>query len=93
MRLIYQEAYNMAKRKSALTMPVDFSPALSDFMGKSRGKRTDVIKKVWAHIKKHGLQDENRRRIIYPDNVLSELIGEKPIDMFEMTRKISKHIG
>lgn len=80
-------------RGSALTKPVKFSPALADFMGKSSGKRTDVMKKVWAYIKKHDLQDDVKRRIIHPDDVLSELIGSKSLDMFEMTKKLNKHIG
>lgn len=80
-------------RGSALTKPVDYSPELAEFMGKDSGKRTDVMKKVWAYIKKHGLQDEKKRRIIHPDDTLAELLGPKSLDMFQMTKKLSKHIG
>jgi upstream activation factor subunit UAF30 len=38
------------------------SPALSVIVGAKPQPRTEVTKKLWAYIKKHGLQDKKERR-------------------------------
>ena len=81
----------MAKKGSALTKPLPLSDELADFMGKDKASRAEVTKKVWAHIKKNDLQDEDNRRMIIPDDVLEPIIGSKPINMMKMTGQISKH--
>jgi len=67
------------------------SDDLADFMGASTASRPEVVKKLWAYIKKHDLQDPDAKRIIIPDETLEPLIGSKPIDMMKMTKKISAH--
>lgn len=66
---------------SALTKKCELSDALADFMGRDTASRAEVIKAVWAHIKKEGLQDDEKRRIIHPDEALEPILGSKPIDM------------
>jgi chromatin remodeling complex protein RSC6 len=67
------------------------SDELADFMNADTASRPEVVKKLWAYIKKHDLQDPDKRRIIIPDDTLAPLIGAKPIDMMKMTKKLSEH--
>lgn len=78
------------KGSTALSRPVPYSGPLAKFMGKSSGPRTDVVKKIWAHIKRKNLQDPNNRRMIRPDATLAPIIGSRPIHMMSMTKAYSK---
>lgn len=73
--------------------PVGVSEVLAKIVGKGPMARTEVTKKLWEYIKKHKLQDKVNKRNINPDENLSKVFGSnKPIDMFKMTSKISKHL-
>lgn len=76
-----------------LSQALPLSEELQAVVGKSKASRPQVMKAIWAYIKKHDLQDPDKKRIIVPDDVLGEVIGHKPIDMLKMTKKISEHIG
>ena len=55
--------------------------------------RTEVTKKLWAYIKKNGLQDKKNRRNINADATLKAVFGGKAtVNMFEMTKLVSKHV-
>lgn len=81
-----------AKKPSAFMKPVGVSDALAKIVGKGPMPRTEITKKLWDYIKKHKLQDPKVKRNINPDELLSEVLGKKTIDMFKMTSKISDHI-
>ncbi|KPK33550.1 MAG: hypothetical protein AMS24_00725 [Chlamydiae bacterium SM23_39] len=84
----------MAKQKTSKFMqPMKLSAALEAVIGKGPMPRTQVIKKLWAYIKKHRLQDPKNKREIVPDPKLGEVIGKKKINMFEMTKKVNKHLS
>jgi len=72
--------------------PVYLSEELEAIVGKGPMPRTEITKKLWAYIKKHKLQDKENRRNINPDDKLAKVLGSKPIDMFKMVSKLSKHI-
>lgn len=72
--------------------PVEISDELKDIIGPGPMPRTEVIKKLWAYIKKHQRQDAKNKRNIIPDEKLAKVFGTKnPIDMFQMTKMVSKH--
>lgn len=73
--------------------PVKLSSVLEEVIGHGPMPRTEVTKKVWEYIKKHNLQDQKNKRNINPDPKLSKVFGSsKPINMFDMTRALSKHL-
>lgn len=73
--------------------PVGVSDTLAEIVGQGPMPRTEVTKKVWEYIKEHKLQDEKNKRMIVPDQKLSDVLETtQPIDMFKMTSKISKHL-
>lgn len=81
------------KKNSAFMKPVHVSDTLAEIVGKGPMARTEVTKKVWDYIKKHKLQDPNNKRNIVPDAKLAKVLGSnQPIDMFQMTSKVAKHL-
>ena len=84
-----------AKRKpnAAFMKPVQPSEALSEVVGSKPIPRTEVTKKLWAYIKKNNLQDKKNRRMIKSDDTLKPVFGGKTqVNMFEMTKLVSKHV-
>lgn len=81
------------KKNTAFMKPVEISDDLKAVVGPGPLPRTEVIKKLWVYIKKHHCQDAKNKRNIVPDEKLAKVFGSKnPIDMFQMTKKVSKHI-
>lgn len=80
------------KKPSALSRPVQVSDALAAIVGKGPMPRTEVTKRLWDYIKKNKLQDPKMKRQINPDALLGKVIGAQPIDMFQMTKKVSAHL-
>jgi chromatin remodeling complex protein RSC6 len=81
------------KPNAAFMRPVTPSPALSEVIGAKPVPRTEVTKKLWAYIKKNGLQDQKNRRMIKADESLKPVFGGKAqVNMFEMTKLVNKHL-
>jgi chromatin remodeling complex protein RSC6 len=73
--------------------PVTPDAALSAVIGAKAVPRTEVTKKLWAYIKKNGLQDKKNKRNINADATLKVVFGGKAtVNMFEMTKLVSKHV-
>ena len=69
------------------------SPALAAVVGSNGMPRTEVTKKLWAYIKKQGLQDQKEKRMINADDKLKPVFGGKSrVSMFEMTKLVNKHL-
>ena len=84
-----------AKRKPnpAFMKPMMPSSALAAVVGGNAMPRTEITKKLWAYIKRNGLQDKVNRRMINADaNLTSVFGGKKQVSMFEMTKLVSKHL-
>ncbi len=78
---------------SAFMKPLKLSSELEVIVGKGPLPRTEVTKKLWIYIKKHNLQDPNDLRSIKPDENLAKVFGcKKAVNMFQMTKLISKHL-
>ena len=66
---------------------------LGAVVGNAPLPRTEITKKLWAYIKKNGLQDAKERRMINADDKLKPVFGNKAkVSMFEMTKLVNKHI-
>lgn len=86
----------MAKRKpnAAFMKPMKISAALAEVVGKGPMPRSEVVKKLWAYIKRNKLQDTKNRRNINADESLKAVFGgKKTVNMFEMTKLVSKHLS
>ncbi len=73
---------------------ISCSKELEDFLGTKIVSRSDLMKQIWAYIKKEHLQNpENRRKIIL-DPPLVKLFGTtQPIDMMELPKYLNQHIS
>lgn len=82
------------KANSALLKPMKLTSELEAVVGKGPMPRSQVVKKLWAYIKKNGLQDKENRRNINADDKLKTVFGGKgKVNMFEMTKLVSKHLS
>ena len=68
------------------------SAALAAVIGDKAVPRTEVTKKVWEYIKKHGLQDKAKKTMINADAKLKEIFKQAQVSMFEMTKLINAHL-
>ena len=85
-----------AKRKpnAAFMKPMTISPQLGAVIGNNPMPRTEVTKKLWAYIKRKGLQDQKNRRMINADENLKPIFGGKSqVSMFDMTKLVNKHLS
>lgn len=89
-----------AKKKStrkpnkAFMAPLRPSAKLALVVGSKPIPRTEVVKKLWAYIRKNKLQDtKNRRNINADENLKAVFNGKKTVSMFEMTKLVSKHLS
>ena len=81
------------KPNAAFMKPVTPSSALAEIVGSKPIPRTEVTKKLWAYIKKNKLQDPKNKRMIKADAALKLVFGGKTtVNMFEMTKLVSKHL-
>ena len=84
----------MAKSNSAFMKPMNLSPELEAVVGKGPKPRSEVVKDLWAYIKKNNLQDEKNKRNINADENLKKVFGGKAtVNMFEMTKLVSAHLS
>src|SRR5881628_507891 len=88
-----KSAKTTRKPNAAFMKPMTPSPALAEVIGSKPLPRAEVTKKLWAYIKKNGLQDAKNRRMIKADAVLKSVFGGKAqINRFEMTKLVNKHL-
>ena len=81
------------KPNAAFMKPVTPSDTLAEVVGSKPMPRTEVTKKLWAYIKKNGLQDKKNKRMINADANLKAVFGGKAsVNMFAMTKLVSKHL-
>ena len=84
----------MAKAGSAFMKPLNISADLAKVVGKGPIPRSEVVKALWVYIKKNNLQDPKKKRNIIADANLKAVFGGKAVvDMFEMTKLVSKHLS
>lgn len=84
----------MPKANSAFMKPMTVSAELAAVVGPGPMPRSEVVKKLWVYIKSKNLQDPQKKRNINADAALKAVFGGKAtVDMFEMTKLVSKHLS
>ncbi len=81
------------KAGGGLARPVKPSAELAVIVGANPLPRSEVVSKVWAHIKKNNLQNPNNKREILADPALRKVFGVDKCTMFEMNKHLSKHLS
>ena len=82
------------KKVSAFMKPMNISAELAEVVGKGPMPRSEVVKALWVYIKKNNLQDPKNKRNINADAALKKVFdGKSVVNMFEMTKLVSKHLS
>ncbi len=94
-KTVKKAAKKKAARKpnAAFMKAVKPSASLAVIVGAASLPRTEVTKKLWAYIKRKGLQDSKNRRNINADAALRAIFKKDQVNMFEMTKLVSKHLS
>ena len=81
------------KPNAAFMKAMTPSAALAKIVGEKPLPRTEVVKKLWAYVKKNNLQDKKEKRNINADETLREVFGgKKTVSMFEMTKLVNDNL-
>ena len=85
-------ATKQTKEGTGIHAPVKPSADLGAVVGTDSLPRSEVISKVWDHIKKNNLQNPENKREILADDKLKKVFGKDKVTMFEMNKYISAHL-
>jgi upstream activation factor subunit UAF30 len=78
----------------AFMRPLQPSAKLAAVVGNSPIPRTQVISKLWAYIKRNGLQDSKNRRAINADEKLRPLFGGRSqVTMFDLAKIANNNLS
>ncbi|KAK4767799.1 hypothetical protein SAY87_002940 [Trapa incisa] len=69
------------------------SPELQVIVGQPAMPRTEIVKQLWAYIRKNNLQDPNNKRKIICNDELRIVFETDCTDMFKMNKLLAKHIS
>lgn len=78
---------------AAFMKPMQPDAALAAVVGSSPMPRTEAVKKMWAYIRRNGLQDTKNKRNVNADEKLRPVFGKSTVNMFEMMRLMNKHLS
>ena len=92
-KAIRKKAKKKRKVNPAFVRPLQPSASFADVIGSKPIPRSQAIKKIWAYIKKHDLQNPANKRNILADDKLKRLFGKSEVTMFELTKIVSKHLS
>ena len=91
---VVREVRKKHKPNAAFTKSITPSSTLAAVVGGSPMPRTEVTKKLWAYIKRNGLQDSINRRMINADDNLRQVFGgRRHVSMFEITKLVNRHLS
>ena len=86
-------AHGSRKEGRGQARPVQRSSDLAAITGSSPLPRSQVVSKVWDHIRKNNLQNPQNKREILADDKLKKVFGGKDrVSMFEMNKHLSNHL-
>jgi chromatin remodeling complex protein RSC6 len=81
------------KAGGGLARPVTPSADLAAITVSAPLPRSEVVSKVWDHIRKNNLQNPNNKREILADDKLKKVFGVDKCTMFEMNKHLSRHLS
>jgi chromatin remodeling complex protein RSC6 len=79
--------------RGGLARPVKPSAELAAITGPDPLPRSQVVSKIWDHIKKNNLQNPQNKREIVADDKLRKVFGKDRVSMFEMNKHLSRHLS
>merc|ERR1712076_85025 len=83
------------KKLTGIQAPLNVSPELAKIINTKSGEqvsRPQVIKKLWAYLKDHNLQDPEQRQYFTPDKAMEGIFGKERIKCFSMSKYLKEHL-
>nr|CAD2195240.1 unnamed protein product [Meloidogyne enterolobii] len=89
-----KEKGSSTKRQTQFTKICALSPELSDLLGKSYMRRSEVVKGVWTYLKSNNLQDPKKKQFYFLDDPLKRIFGSSKTKFkaFGMMGILNKHV-
>ncbi len=87
-----KKAESARKPNAAFMKALTPSADLAAVIGAGAAARTEVVKKLWAYIRKNNLQNPKNKRNILADEKLKKVFGKGEVSMFELASLIGKHL-
>ncbi|KAM7264616.1 hypothetical protein ACFE04_002299 [Oxalis oulophora] len=83
-----------AKKATGFLAPLKLSDALVEFLGTGERElsRSEVVKRMWAYIKLHNLQDPSDKRMIICDEKLKKLFDVESFTGFTVSKLLTTHL-
>ena len=78
--------------RGGLARPVTPSADLAAITGSAPLPRSEVVSKIWTHIRNNNLQNPQNKREIVADDKLRKVFGKDRATMFEMNKLLSNHL-
>ncbi|KAE8668129.1 hypothetical protein F3Y22_tig00112344pilonHSYRG00042 [Hibiscus syriacus] len=80
------------RKPRGIMKPRRVSPEMQALVGVPEIPRTEVLKRIWAYIKEHNLQDPDNKRVIICDEKLKKIFADKDrVEFLEIARLINPH--
>ena len=79
--------------RGGLSRPVQPSAELAAITGSDPLPRSEVVSKMWDHIRKNNLQNPANKREILADDKLKKIFGVDRCSMFDMNKHLSRHLS
>merc|ERR1712128_160367 len=90
-----QRKLSKMPKGSGLTKPLKLSPELAVICDAKKGEnlaRPEVVKRLWAYIKKNKLQIADNKQYFTPDEKMKPIFGEEKIRAFGMAKYLKEHL-
>merc|ERR1711973_417621 len=87
---------NKMPKGSGLTKPLTLSKELAELIGAKKDEklsRPEIVKRLWAYIKEHKLQDPENKQFFKPDKKMEPIFGKDNIRAFGMTKFLKSHLS
>ena len=82
----------MSGRGAGITQPHRLSPELSAIVGVKEASRGELMKLLWAYLKKNELQCDDNKQFFIPDKKMAKVFGTEKLRGFAMSKHIGAHL-
>ena len=82
-------------KKTGINMELNVSKKLAAIIGTADGEkisRPQVVKRLWAYLKEHNLQDPENKQFFTPDAKMEPVFGNERIKAFSMSKYLKEHL-
>ena len=85
----------MPSPKTGINEELTVSEPLAAIIGTKRGEkisRPQIVKRLWAYLKEHNLQDPDNRQFFTPDATMEPVFGNERMKAFSMSKYLTNHL-